>query len=123
MHAFLQNCPREHDDDTEQNNLMNPQDAASLRECVGERAKNARGKGGQNKSPCCVSWADETQALPREKTRQGPTPHHANTSLEGIHKQTHVAKPREQKIQKIQQTTPRGQRICSRGEKICKEQG
>jgi hypothetical protein len=51
---------------------------------VGEHAKIARGKGGRNKSPCCVSWADETQALSCEKMRQGPTPRHANKSLEGI---------------------------------------
>jgi hypothetical protein len=28
MRAFLQNCPRDYDDDTEQNNSMNPQDIA-----------------------------------------------------------------------------------------------
>jgi hypothetical protein len=122
MHAFLQNCPRDYDDDTEQNNLINPQDVASLQECVGERAKNARGKGGQKKSPCCVSWADETRALSHEKTRQRPTLHHANTSLEGIQKQNHVAKLRGQKIQKIQEATPHGQKTCSRGQKICEEQ-
>ncbi len=60
MCAFLQNCPRDYDNDTEQNKLMNPQDVASSRECVGEHAKKGRGKGRQNKSPCCVSWADET---------------------------------------------------------------
>jgi hypothetical protein len=103
MHAFLQNCPRDYDDDTEQNKSMNPQDIASLQECVGERAKNARGKSRKNKSPCCVSWADETQALSCEKTRQGPTPLHANTSLEGIQKKNHIAKPCRQKIQKIQE--------------------
>jgi hypothetical protein len=32
--AFLQNCPRDYDDDTEQNKLMNPKDIASLQECV-----------------------------------------------------------------------------------------
>ncbi len=78
MRAFLQNCPRDYDNDTKQNNLMNPQDVASSRECVGERAKNAKGKGGRNKSPCCVSWAGETQALSCEKTRQGPTLRQAN---------------------------------------------
>ena len=103
MRAFLQNFPRDYDNDTEQNNLMNPQDVASSRECVGERAKNARQKGGQNKSPCCVSWAGETQALSCEKTRQGPTPCHANTPLEDIQKQNHMAKPRGQKIQKIRE--------------------
>jgi hypothetical protein len=76
---------------------------ASLRECVGERMKNTREKEGQNKSPCCVSWADETQAVSHEKTRQGSTPCHAKMSLEGIQKQNHVAKPHGQKIQKIRE--------------------
>jgi hypothetical protein len=35
MRAFLQNCPRDYDDYTERNKSMNPQDVASLRECVG----------------------------------------------------------------------------------------
>jgi hypothetical protein len=35
MRAFLQNFPRDYDDDTEQNKLMDPQDIASSRECVG----------------------------------------------------------------------------------------
>jgi hypothetical protein len=103
MHAFIQNFPRDYDIDTEQNKPMNPQDIASLWECVGECAKNARGKGGKNKSPCCVSWADETQALSCEKMRQGPTLCHANMSLEGIQKQNHMAKPCGQKILKIQE--------------------
>jgi hypothetical protein len=103
MRALLQHCPRDYEDDTEQNKSMNPQDVASSWECVGEHDKNARGKVGQNKSPCCVSWADETQALSCKKTRQGPTPCHANMSLEGIQKQNHMAKPRGQKIQKIQE--------------------
>ncbi len=74
---------------------------ASLRECVVEFMKNARKKGGQNKSPCCVLWEDETQAVSHEKTRQENTLHHAKTSLEGIQKQNHMAKPGGQKIQKI----------------------
>ncbi len=68
---------------------------------VGERMKSTREKKGQNKSPCCVSWGDETRAVSHEKTRQGSTPRHAKTSLEGIQKQSHVAKPCGQKIQKI----------------------
>jgi hypothetical protein len=60
--------------------------------------KNAREKGGRSKSPCCVSWADETRAVSHEKTRQGSTPSHAKTSLEGIQKQNHVARPHGQKI-------------------------
>ncbi len=65
--------------------------------------ENTREKGGQNKNLCCVLWADETRAFSHEKTRQGSTLHHANTSLEGIQKQNHVAKPRGQKIQKIRE--------------------
>ena len=84
MHAFLQNFPRDYDDEPEQNSLMNPQDVASSWECVGECVKKARGKGRQNKSSGCVLWADETQALSCEKTRQAFTPCHANTPLEGI---------------------------------------
>jgi hypothetical protein len=90
MHAFLQNCPRDYDDDTEQNKLMNPQDVASSRECVGECAKNVRGKGGQRRAR-------------DEKTRQGPTPCHANTLLEGIQQQNHMTKPHGQKTQKIRE--------------------
>ncbi len=70
---------------------------------VGECMKSMREKKGQNKSPCCVSWGDETRAVSHEKTRQGSTPHHAKTSLEGIQKQSHMAKPHGQKIQKIQE--------------------
>jgi hypothetical protein len=69
---------------------------------VGERAINVRGKGGQNKSPCGVLWADKSRALSHKKTRQKPTPHHANMSLEGIQKQNHVAKPHGQKIQRYE---------------------
>ncbi len=67
---------------------------------VGECTKSTREKKGRNKS---VSWGGETQAVSHEKTRQGSTPHHAKTSLGGILKQSHVAKP------------------C--GQKICKERG
>jgi hypothetical protein len=59
--------------------------------------KSTREKKGQNKSSCCVSWGDETQAVSHDKTRQESTPRHAKTSLEGIQKQSHVAKPRGQK--------------------------
>jgi hypothetical protein len=78
--------------------------------------ENVREKERQNKSLCCVSWADETQAVSNEKKRQGSTPRHAKTSLEGIQKQNQTAKPHGQKIQKIRETTPHGQ-------KTCKEQG
>jgi hypothetical protein len=100
MHAFLQNCSKSYDDNIElqtdklvQKSLKQQvETVASLRECVGVCMKNAREKGGGNKSPCCVSWADETRAVSHEKTRQGSTLRHAMTSLEGIQKQ----KPRGQ---------------------------
>ncbi len=39
MRAFLQNCPRDYDDDVEFQLLMKPQNVASSRECVDEHAK------------------------------------------------------------------------------------
>jgi hypothetical protein len=39
MRGFLQNCPRDYDDDTEFQLSMKPQDVASSRECVDEHAK------------------------------------------------------------------------------------
>ncbi len=50
---------------------------------VGERTKSTRGKKGRNKS---VSWGGETRAVFHEKT-----------SLEGILKRSHVAKPHGQR--------------------------
>jgi hypothetical protein len=38
---------------------------------VGERVKNAREKGGQNKSPCCVSWADEHKLFLMKRQDRG----------------------------------------------------
>jgi hypothetical protein len=111
LRAFLQNCSRSYDDEFElqtdklAQKLLKPQvkTVASLQECVGECMKSMREKKGQNKSPCCVSWGDETRAVSHEKNRQGSTPHHAKTSLEGIQKQSHMAKPCGQKIQKLQE--------------------
>ncbi len=65
--------------------------------------KSTREKKGQNKSPCWVSWGDETRAVSHEKTRQGSTLHHAKTSLEGIQKQSHWPNHVDKKIQKIQE--------------------
>jgi hypothetical protein len=114
MHAFLQNCPRSYDDDIELQTdklvrkLLKPhvETVASSRECVGERTKNLREKGGQNKSPCSVSWADKTQDVSCEQTRQGPV----NTSAQGIqntgpHGQTTRAKDMQHHVDK---------KICSR---------
>ncbi len=124
MHAFLQNCSRSFDDDIElqtdklARKLLKQQvkTVASSRECVGEHMKNLREKGGQNKSPCCVSWADETQAVSHEKSRQGSTPRHAKTSLKGIQKQNHVPNHVDKRYKRYK-------KICSRGQQICKEQG
>jgi hypothetical protein len=65
---------------------------------VGERAKNARDKDGRHKRPCCVSWADKTQAVSCEQTRQGSILCLANTLTQGIQKQDHVDKPHGQKM-------------------------
>ncbi len=61
MRGFLQNRPRDHNNDTEFKLLMKPQDVASSRECVDEHAKlKAKMKTKQssqprNPSPTCVS--------------------------------------------------------------------
>jgi hypothetical protein len=54
--------------------------------------KSTREKKGQNKSPCCVSWRDETQAVSHEKTRQGIY----STSCKDITLRYPKAKPRGQ---------------------------
>ncbi len=59
-------------------------DPCGEQERVGECTKITREKKGRNKS---VSWGGETRAVSHEKT-----------SLEGILKRSHVAKPRGQKI-------------------------
>jgi hypothetical protein len=42
-------------------------------EGVGERLKSTREKKGRNKSPCCVSWGDETRAVSHETPRDAST--------------------------------------------------
>ncbi len=39
MQAFLQNCPQDYNNDNKLKKSMNPQDVASLQECVGEHTK------------------------------------------------------------------------------------
>jgi hypothetical protein len=51
MHAFLQNCPRDYDDDNEKKLSMKPRDVASSRECVGAHARNPPAR---PPSPTCV---------------------------------------------------------------------
>jgi hypothetical protein len=111
MHAFLQNCSRSYDDNIElqtdklewKSLKLQVKTVASSWECVGKCMKSRREKKGQSKSPCCVLWGDETQAVSHEMTRQRSTPHHAKTSFEGNKKQSQVVEPRGQKIQKIQE--------------------
>jgi hypothetical protein len=75
MRAFLQNCSRSYDDNIELQTdklvwkllKQHVETVASLWECVGERKKHVREKGGQNKSLCCVSWADKTQDVSCEQ--------------------------------------------------------
>jgi hypothetical protein len=88
---------------------------ASSRECDGERTKNTREKGGQNKSPCCVSWADKTQDVSREQTRQGPVVCLVKTSAGGIQNtgprgQTTRAKDMQHLIDKM---------VCYVNKKLC----
>ncbi len=53
MRAFLQNCPRDYEDDTEVVSPMTPQDVASSQECVGENTKSPLKI--WTASPTCVS--------------------------------------------------------------------
>ncbi len=92
MRAFLQNCSRSYDDNIElQADKLAPkllkqqvETIASSWEYVGRCTANAREKGRQNKSLCCVSWADKTQDVSCEQTRQGPIVCLVNTSAQGI---------------------------------------
>jgi hypothetical protein len=56
MCAFLQNCPRDDDDDIELKLSMKPQDVTSLWECVDEHAKMKTKQPSQPQaaSPTCV---------------------------------------------------------------------
>ena len=61
MRAFLQNCPRDYNDDAEQKLSMKPQDVASSQECVDEHAKlktqlkTKQSSQPRATSPTCVS--------------------------------------------------------------------
>jgi hypothetical protein len=89
---------------------------------VGECAKNVKGKGRQNKSPCCVLWADENRLFLIKRQDRG---------LLCIRQTCHskIAKSKTTwqttwtKDTKDTRTTPRGQKLCSRGQKICEELG
>ncbi len=53
MQAFLQNFPQDYDNDKKLKKLMNPQEVASLRECVDETTKSLLKF--QPASPTCIS--------------------------------------------------------------------
>ncbi len=53
MRAFLQNCPQDYNDDNKLKKLMNPQDVASLWECVSEHTKSLLKS--RPESPTCIS--------------------------------------------------------------------
>ena len=71
MRAFLQNCPRDYDDDAEHKLSMEPQDVASSRECVDEHAKlKTQLKTKQSSQPRVGAG----KAIPREsRVTWGPT--------------------------------------------------
>ena len=71
MRAFLQNCPRDYDDDAEHKLSMKPQDVASSRECVDEHAKlKTQLKTKQSSQPRVGAG----KAMPREsRVTWGPT--------------------------------------------------
>ena len=53
MQAFLQNFPQDYDNDKKLKKLMNPQEVASLQECVDETTKSLLKS--QPASPTCIS--------------------------------------------------------------------
>jgi hypothetical protein len=53
MRAFLQNCPQNYNNDNKLKKLMNPQDIASLQECVNEHRKSLLKS--RPASPICIS--------------------------------------------------------------------
>jgi hypothetical protein len=78
MRAFLQNCPRDYDDDAEHKLSMKPQDVASSRECVDEHAKlKTQLKTKQSSQPRAVDnipLVGAGKTIPREsRVTWGPT--------------------------------------------------
>jgi hypothetical protein len=88
MRAFLQNCPRDYNDDTEFKLSMKPQDVASLWECVDEHAKlkpilkTKQSSQPRATSPTCVSrvtWGPT-------QVSWTPDESHKRSHKEGSHK-------------------------------------
>ena len=70
MRAFLQNCPKDYDDDQEAKCSMKQLSAISLRDCVGEHAKQELYR---PSSPTCVSSqfiGDKTRRSPEENKKR-----------------------------------------------------
>jgi hypothetical protein len=86
MRAFLQNCPRDYDDDTEFKLSMKPQNVASSRECVDEHAKLKTKQSSQPRatSPTWVSrvtWGPTQVSWIPDESHKG--------SHNGSHKESH----------------------------------
>jgi hypothetical protein len=89
MRAFLQNCPRDYDNDTEQKKLMNPQDVASCRSVLEKVLKMQEERAGKTRARA-VSCGQIDTALSHEKTRQGPTEVEGIDNICSIHNTSSV---------------------------------
>jgi len=103
MRAFLQNCPRDYNDDAELKILMKPQDVASSRECVDGHAKlkpilkTKQSSQPRATSPTCVSrvtWDEmRTDTHPTKSPTKGsykksPTKGSYKKAINESHKHT-----------------------------------
>jgi hypothetical protein len=94
MRAFLQNCPRDYDDDTEFKISMKPQDVASSRECVDEHAKlkpilkAKQSSQPRATSPTCVSRVTWDEM----RTSTHPTKSPTKGLYKGMRTSTHPTK-------------------------------
>jgi hypothetical protein len=105
MRAFLQNCPRDYDDDTEFKISMKPQDVASSREYVDEHAKlKTKLKTKQSSqpratNPTCVSrvtWGPTQVAwIPDESHKRSHKESHKDNRSKGSHKVQGIPHPRD----------------------------
>ena len=100
MRAFLQNCPRDYDDDAEHKLSIKPQDVASSRECVDEHAKlktqlkTKQSSRPRATSPTCVSrvtWGPtQVSLIPDESHKRS----HNDNRPKGSHVQG-IPRPRD----------------------------
>ena len=100
MRAFLQNCPRDYDDDAELKISMKPQDVASSRECVDGHAKlkpilkTKQSSQPRATSPTCVSrvtWDEmrtnthHTRSTTKGSCKRATNESHKNNRSKGSH--------------------------------------